>query len=58
MKTKILNEDGNLKEITVTIKGKRFFCKCGCNVFHYEKDSNVEDGKILTVCNCCDLRYE
>jgi hypothetical protein len=39
------------QNIIVRVEGKRFFCKCGCNVFH-----EYEDGSIG--CNACETVYK
>lgn len=36
----------------IKIKGKTFYCDCGCNVFH-----NSEDDKDIFICNGCETTY-
>jgi uncharacterized Zn-finger protein len=39
------------QSITIRVEGKRFFCKCGANVFHEFDDGSVG-------CNACGTVYE
>ena len=45
--------DGTLFESTLKVAGKRFFCDCGCNVFH-NPDSEKPD---IYRCNACMKTY-
>lgn len=47
-------EDGKLANFTMKIKGKPFYCQCGCNVFHKPDKGNLERYK----CNCCDVEFQ
>lgn len=56
--TKPLNKPPVLKngvpeEFTLKVAGKRFFCSCGCNVFHKPDNKNLE----LYRCNCCETEF-
>jgi hypothetical protein len=39
------------QNMTIRVEGKRFFCRCGCNVFH-----EFDDG--VLGCNACNTEYE
>lgn len=54
MKTEpLLNSDGKLHEFTLKVNRKRFFCDCGCNVFH-KPNKDIDD---LFQCNACDQKF-
>jgi hypothetical protein len=38
--------------VMIKVKGKRFICPCGSNVFHYANDSGKD-----YVCNGCHEHY-
>lgn len=38
------------KNVMITLNGKKFFCKCGCNVFTKFK-------KNIYKCHCCGKEY-
>lgn len=49
----VLRDDGRLHEFTLKVAGRRFFCDCGCNVFHKPDRSQTE----LYECNACGVRF-
>jgi hypothetical protein len=58
MANQILSQDKALAKRTIVkqsalirVEGKRFFCKCGANVFHEFSDGSLG-------CNACDRVYE
>lgn len=51
--TPVLNEDGTLMEFVFRNSGKRFYCRCGCNVFHKPDKTKLN----LYKCNGCRLEY-
>ncbi len=53
-KNAVLHEDGSLHEFVLRIKGSKFTCKCGCNVFHKPDKTNLNKYK----CNACDMEYD
>ena len=48
------DSDGNVESFTLTIAGKDFFCKCGCNILH---KPNMNDLTIYK-CNGCGTTYK
>jgi len=48
--------ENNKKSTIISIDGKRFACKCGCNVFTKEEKTN--DGWNIYSCNSCERKYE
>lgn len=49
----VLNEDGTIRSYVLTVAGKDFFCKCGCNCFHKPDKTRPE----VFECNSCQIRY-
>jgi hypothetical protein len=37
--------------VIIRVEGKRFFCRCGANVFHEFSDGSLG-------CNACETEYE
>lgn len=50
----LLDDQNKLKESTLKIAGKRYFCPCGCNVFHNPDKENLD----LFQCNGCHMAFE
>jgi hypothetical protein len=50
----VSHPDGRLHEFMLRVGGKRFFCPCGCNVFHKPDNREPE----LYQCNCCNTQFQ
>lgn len=50
----VLDEDGNVKTITLKVAGKSFRCRCRANCFHHQDKENLN----VYTCNSCGTSYE
>ena len=49
----VRNPDGTIHEFVLRVSGERFFCACGCNVFHKPNEEEPE----LYQCNACGCQF-
>lgn len=50
----IKDSDGNVESFTLTVGGKDFFCRCGCNVLYKPNKNDLSIYK----CNCCGTTFK
>lgn len=46
--------DGSIETFILTVGGKDFSCKCGCNCFHKPDNTNLN----VYECNSCKTRFK